>query len=110
MSAGCSRVVIATTVHPICDVRILYREARSLARAGYDVEVIGPPPAPESALRIEGVRLTLIPRETRRLRRAVVGGVRLGRMLLSRRPDIVHLHDPELLWLGLALRIAGCAS
>ncbi len=99
--------MIATTVHPICDVRILYREARSLARAGYDVEVIGPPPTPESDLGIEGIRLTLIPQEVGRFRRAVVGGVRLLRMLLSRRPDVVHLHDPELLWLGLVLRITG---
>lgn len=102
-----SRVVIATTVHPICDVRILYREARSLARAGYDVEVIGPPPGPESDSGIEGVRLTLIPRETRRLRRALAGGWRLVRMLLGRRADVYHLHDPELLWVGLVLRLAG---
>ncbi|MGD9676612.1 MAG: glycosyltransferase family 4 protein [Candidatus Bipolaricaulia bacterium] len=105
MSRG--RVVIATTVHPICDVRILYREARSLARAGYDVEVIGPSPAPESALGIEGVRLTLIPHEVGRFRRAVISGARLGRMLFKRRPDVVHLHDPELLWLGLVQRITG---
>jgi glycosyltransferase involved in cell wall biosynthesis len=98
--------VIATTVHPICDVRILYREARSLARAGYEVEVIGPPPETGSSLGIAGVTLTVIPRETRRLRRAVLGGWRLLRMLLERRPDVVHLHDPELLWVGLVLRLA----
>ena len=98
--------MVATTVHPICDVRILYREACSLAKAGYDVEVIGPPPEPSE--RITGVKLTLIPRERMRFRRLVLSGSRLALLLVQRRASICHLHDPELLWVAPLLRLSGC--
>jgi glycosyltransferase involved in cell wall biosynthesis len=97
--------VIVTTVHPISDVRILYREARSLANAGYEVEVIGPPPCPDANAALDGVRLTLIPREVGRLRRIVVGGARLVPLLLRRQADVYHFHDPELLCIALLLRL-----
>ena len=101
------RVDLVTTVHPICDVRILYREERSLAAAGFDVEVIGPPPAPMLMLGLDDVRLTVVSRETSRLRSLLLAGPRLIPLLLQRQADVYHLHDPELLCIGLLLRLLG---
>jgi len=42
-----------------------------------------------------------------RLRGAVVGNWRVWTSARNLRPDVVHFHDPELVLLGLALRLAG---
>jgi len=99
------RVVLVTTVHPAADARILWREARRLANAGYGVEVIGPPPGPKAP--IGGVRLTLICRAKGRLRRVLFGGWRLVPLLVRQRAALYHIHDPELLPVGLPLRALG---
>jgi len=97
-----ARVVHVTTVHPRDDIRIFRKECVSLARAGYDVvQVVGDG---RGEAIVDGVRILDIgPRPAGRLARmrqqprAALAAVRRAR------PALVHLHDPELLPLGVAL-------
>lgn len=98
------KVVIVTTVHGPFDVRIFHKQARALAEAGHSVSLIAR--APE-ARTIDGVRLIALPEPRGRLDR----GSRLAaialRLALSEDADVYHLHDPELIWVGLALKLRG---
>lgn len=97
-------VVHVTTVHRADDVRIFVKECRSLAAAGYDVVLIAPYGASPSDQRI---RLHHIRRHASRFRRMTLGVLEAGRTAWALRGDLYHLHDPELIPLGMALRIAG---
>ncbi len=96
------RVVHVTTVHPRDDIRIFRKECVSLAQAGYEVlQVVGDG---RGAATVDGVRIVDIgPRPAGRLARmrqqprAALAAVR------ALQPALVHLHDPELLPLGVAL-------
>lgn len=101
------RIVHISTVHQPFDQRIFYRECVSLAAAGYDTHLLAP--LPVSQLERQGVhvhslgslaeqRLGLaVGRRWQRIQRAAI----LARRL---RADLYHLHDPELIPLGLWLK------
>ena len=89
-----------TTVHHAKDTRIFYRMAQSLARKGVSVVLIAPEQFEDSLVeasswngRVAGARWRL-PRMLLALRAA-----------LYERADIYHFHDPELVPLGLALKV-----
>jgi glycosyltransferase involved in cell wall biosynthesis len=88
-------VAHATSVHPADDNRIHRRQCASLAAAGFDVRlvVLGPEPADPSP----GVTpVSAGPRQSR-LARMTVGAVRMLLAIRAQRPQVVHLHDPELM-------------
>jgi glycosyltransferase involved in cell wall biosynthesis len=93
-----NRVVHLSTVHPWHDHRILRRECRSLARAGYDVQLLAVGDSPRE---VDGVRVKPLA-ATRRRRRLLVGVPRALRLALRQRAAVYHLHDPEL-GLGIPL-------
>lgn len=99
-----SKVRHLTSVHPIGDNRIFYREAKGLADAGYDVAlVVGRPPhGPVAGVPVIGVGL---PRH--RVDRATRTVWKVFRAARRERAQIYHLHDPELLWAGLLLKLFG---
>ena len=94
-----------TSVHEVDDSRILHRECASLARAGHDVAVIAgrPPSAP-----VDGVRVVGVGTCRNRLDRMTRIAWRLLRAARRDRADVCHLHDPELLWIGVLLKLGGC--
>jgi glycosyltransferase involved in cell wall biosynthesis len=94
-----------TAVHPPDDVRIFVKQCRTLAAAGYDVNLVAPAPRDEV---IDGVHLHAIPRTaTSRLSR-MTGTVRaVYRKALELDADLYHLHDPELMPVALLLRARG---
>ena len=66
MSQGHGRkVAILSSVHLALDNRVFYREARTLARAGYDVTLIAVHDRDEVR---DGVRIRALPRVARRRR------------------------------------------
>ena len=95
-----TRVVHVSVVHKPDDPRIRERECRSLADAGYEVCYLAPG-APAARDRY-GVLTRPLPERPRSRRwmdaREVLVAVR------TLRPDVVHVHDPELLTLFPALR------
>ena len=101
------RVCHLTTVHPFDDSRISYRECLTLSRAGFEVtlaaaNVTGDPPKALAPLQIVS-----IPVPRRRVLRILFGGAAALRVSLRKRYDIYHLHDPELIPVGLILRLLG---
>ncbi|HUA00192.1 MAG TPA: glycosyltransferase family 4 protein [Candidatus Aquilonibacter sp.] len=99
-----AKVVHLTSVHPPFDVRIFHKECRSIARAGYDITLIAPHVRDEI---IEGVRLKAIASPSGRLDRMVRGAWRVCREALRQDADLFHFHDPELMPVGLLLRLKG---
>ena len=103
-ASGRGRVRHLTSVHPIGDNRIFYRECKSLADAGYDVAlVVGhPPTAP-----VAGVPVIGVGQPRNRVDRATRIVWRVFRAALKERAQVYHLHDAELLWIGPLLKLAG---
>ncbi len=99
-----SKVRHLTSVHPVGDNRILYRECKGLADAGYDIALIAGQPAtgPVAGVRVIGVGL---PRT--RVDRAIRTVWKVFRAARRERAEVYHLHDPELLWAGLLLKLGG---
>jgi glycosyltransferase involved in cell wall biosynthesis len=89
---GGQRVTILSSVHAALDNRVFYREARTLANAGYDVTLIAVHDRDETR---DGVRIKALPRVPRRQRAFLWRS--LVRAAIETRADIFHFHDPELL-------------
>ena len=79
-------------------------EALSGAAAGLDVMVVAPHERDETR---EGVRILGIPRYRHRLERVTITCWRCVRRAMAERPDIYHLHEPDLIPWGLWLRLSG---
>jgi glycosyltransferase involved in cell wall biosynthesis len=79
-------------------------EAMSAAEAGMDVVVVAPHDRDETR---EGVRVLAIPRYRNRLERVTVTCWRCVRRAMAERPDIYHLHEPDLIPWGFLLRLTG---
>jgi glycosyltransferase involved in cell wall biosynthesis len=98
------RIRHLTSVHRVDDTRILRRECVSLQQAGHDVALIAGQP-PVAAL--DGVRIVGVGGPRNRFDRATRVAWRVLRAARRERADICHLHDPELLWVGVLLKLAG---
>jgi glycosyltransferase involved in cell wall biosynthesis len=59
---------------------------------------------PES---VEGVTIHPLRRKPGRIRRATITAFQAFQTARRIRPDICHFHDPELMWVGLLLRMLG---
>lgn len=93
--------MIFSSVHPYDDARIFHKQAVSLSRAGYEVELHAVADFHEKVE--QGVRIIgLIPRRGKlnRLRR----GWECYKRAIRSQADIFHFHDPELLPWGALIR------
>lgn len=96
------KVCIITTVHPVFSTRIFHREAKTLARAGYDVTLVAQHDKNEI---VDGVKIVALPKPRNRFSRIFDLTWRAFRVALRQRADIYHFHDPELLPIGLLLKL-----
>jgi glycosyltransferase involved in cell wall biosynthesis len=93
-----------TSAHDCNDSRIFYRECLSLAQAGYEVDLV----AQAEADCVRGkVRIHAIRSFRSRLARFVLGPLLVLGKAWKRQYGIVHFHDPELIFVGLLLKLAG---
>ncbi|PTX62551.1 glycosyltransferase involved in cell wall biosynthesis [Melghirimyces profundicolus] len=95
------RVMILSSVHSYNDSRVFHKEAVSLAKAGYRVELHAL--ADFDRREEQGVRIVGLPRPKNKLHR-LLGGWRLFRRALKSGADRFHFHDPELLPWGVLLK------
>ena len=101
MSTLPTRVAILSSVHLALDNRVFYREARTLAEAGYDVTLIAVHDRDEER---DGIHIRALPRVPRS-RRPLLWRA-LARLAVASQADVFHIHDPELLLVTPYLRRA----
>jgi len=97
------RVVHVSSAHPSGDPRIFEKMCTSLSRAGYDVRLIATETAPAGA----PFPVVAYQRSGRRLVRMTLGVARAVLRALRMRPQVVHLHDPELIPSVAVFRLFG---
>ena len=100
-SSRLGRVVSLSTVHHGHDNRVFNKEAKALVAAGHDYHLV------ISADRDgidQGVPVVALHREEGRVRRLVVSQREAWRHLQALQPEVLHIHDPELIPLALVWR------
>jgi len=95
-----TKICIMTSVHPAKDVRIYYKEARSLAKEGYDVTLLNSYINQTDDL---GIKLVKVDIPKKRFKRVLFSSKKMYRAALEQQADIYHFHDPELYSAGLKL-------
>ncbi len=88
------KIVHATTVHPAGDNRIAYKECRSAAEHGHEVVLVA---ARGDKPDIPGVEVVIVEGASTRFGRFTSVVPAVAKAVLRAQPDIVHIHDPELL-------------
>lgn len=101
------RICQLTSAHSLDDERILHRFAVSAARMGYESCVVGPSSNNEEVR--DGVSLIPCPRIKGNLTwtKRILALFSIYRWALKNKADIYQIHDPDLLIVGLILRISG---
>lgn len=82
----------------------MFRHAKSVARAGYDVDLICPW-GPASVEIPHGLRIVSFPRIQRRAARFALIPRRILPLLFARKYDLYHFHDLDILPLMAAVRV-----
>jgi len=93
-----------TTVHPIFDTRIFYKECKSLAKCGFTINLIVSHDKEET---IEGVHVIPLPFFKGRPARMFLKPLLAFFAALKTKADLYHFHDPELLPIGMLLKLLG---
>lgn len=102
-----TQIAHLTTVHARHDTRIRVKEVSTLAGRFGPVALLVQD-GKGDAVEDEGrVRIVDAGVPGGRLVRAARGSLRMWRAVRKLRPDIVHFHDPELIALGLLLKLVG---
>ena len=94
------RVVHLSVVHKPDDPRIHERECRTLAAAGYAIMYLAPGAA--RGRDEHGVLLAPLPQRGRSTR--FLDSIEIAQALRALRPQVLHVHDPELLTLFPAVK------
>lgn len=99
-----TKIVHLTSVHNSTDTRIFHRECRTLAKSGYDVVLIAPA---DCDYINENVQVRAIHLPAARMKRMAVVATSLFGKAIGENGVIYHIHDPELIPVGLLLRLSG---
>lgn len=93
------RVMVFSSVHPYDDSRIFHKEAVSLKKAGYQVELHAV--ADFDQKEEKGIQIFGVKRRNRWKR--LITGYELYKRAIKSNADIFHFHDPELLPWGVRI-------
>lgn len=97
-----NRVCVITTAHGPFDDRIFHKECRSLAKEGFKVTLIAPHHRNET---VNGVSIVALPKAKNRFHRMAGLSLKALYLALREKAEVYHLHDPELLFVGLFIKI-----
>lgn len=96
------KIVILTSVHSALDVRIFHRQAKTLAAAGYNVTLIA---QHDKSGTLDDVKIISLPKFRIRFQRMIGLTFRILNLALREKADIYNFHDPELIPVGLFLKL-----
>ena len=100
-----TRIAHLTSVHTRTDTRVFKKQCRSLAKRGFEVFlVVADGLGDEQA---SDVHISDVGASKSRLSRILFAPLRVFMRALKLRAQVYHLHDPELLPVGILLRLAG---
>lgn len=83
-----------SSAHPADDTRVGVREVGALRDAGFDCHLVACDALHGS---FSAEKTVVVDREATRRRRMTVGAFRAWRQAMKLRPELLHLHDPELI-------------
>lgn len=101
-----TKVCILTSVHSTFDTRIFHKEAKSLVKAGYDVTLIAQYDHDNEEI-VDGIRIIPLSKPKNRIERMTKTVWTAYRKAYKINAEIYHLHDPELILIGLLLKFHG---
>lgn len=102
------KVCVVTTVHSASDTRVFHKQVKTLSEAGYEVTLIAQrPETPVQRVPVANIRVKELRTPRNRLDRMLRLSVEAFRWAWREQADIYHFHDPELLFVGLLLRVLG---
>ncbi len=104
-SGARARIAHLTSAHPRDDIRVFLKECRSLAARGHEVVLVVADGHGDEVR--DGVTIADVGRSTGRLERMFKATRRILHKAVALDADIYHLHDPELLPVGLKLKRCG---
>lgn len=93
-----------TTAHQANDVRIFFKESRSLAEAGHEACLIASHYKEET---VDGVKIIPLPTREDRTYRFLVKGWSALWKAIRLRADVYHFHDPDFIFGGVLLKLLG---
>lgn len=96
------RIVHLSSVHSRSDTRIFIKQCRSLAAHGHDVSLVVADGKGDEEK--DGVHIMDVGRLSGRLNRMIKTTRQVFDMAVSLNADVYHLHDPELIPIGLKLK------
>jgi len=92
-----------SSVHPRSDVRVFYKECLSLANTGYKVHLVLADGQGNSL--VSGVRIYDVGVFTSRLFRVIFSPIKVMLAGMKTKARVFHFHDPEMLPIGLCLKL-----
>lgn len=96
------RVCHLTTAHEALDDRIFHKECKSLSIAGYDVTVIARHETNET---VDGIKIIALKNKGKRIGCMLKLPLEILFKAVKQHSHIYHFHDPELLPVGVLLKI-----
>jgi glycosyltransferase involved in cell wall biosynthesis len=97
-----NKIVHITSVHSPSDVRIFHKEAKTLAHAGFNVTLIAQHNLNET---IDEIEILALPKAKDRIHRMLELPLKGFILAFKQKADIYHFHDPELLLVGILLKL-----
>jgi len=99
-----TKICHISTAHPTFDGRIFHKECVSLSKAGYDVTLVVTHPKDE---RVDGVNIKGLKKPNGRFERILIKPWKALFVALKTKAVVFHFHDPELMFVGVILKILG---
>jgi glycosyltransferase involved in cell wall biosynthesis len=98
------KIMHLTSVHKSNDTRIFIKECKTLQKAFFSVGLIAPNDKDEV---VDGIHIYAVPKAKNRKERILRTIWQVYKLAISHNADIYHFHDPELIPIGLLLKVKG---